>query len=295
LDEENTMSAAFEDIFHRSSDGLKLHARAYGEVSNKAPVVCIPGLTRNCRDFEDFAPWAAGLGRRVYAVDLRGRGQSDPNPEKQAYKLPAYVADMESLLLEVGAPRATFVGTSLGGLVTMALAARRPNAIAAAVLNDVGPSVARAGLKRIASYVGKSAPVTNWAEAAAFAKTINGAAFPNYDDARWMKVARRMFREAPDTTPVLDYDPRISVRASPLLIALTKPILWRAFKNLARRCPTLVLRGANSDILDSATLARMHRAAPALQSAEIPGVGHAPYLDEPESMRATGAFLSAQP
>lgn len=293
---EHATDATFADFAWRSRDGLDLYARDYGATENgRLPVICIPGLTRNSRDFETLAPWIAAQGRRVFAVDLRGRGRSayDSNPRR--YRPAVYADDMASLLKAIGAKQAVFIGTSLGGLTTMMIAARRPHLIGAAVLNDVGPHVAKAGLKRIAGYSGKNAPVRTWADAAAYAKRINGAALPHYGDADWDELARRLFKAGADGAPVLDYDLRVVSKAPGWLIALTEPLLWAACRKLARHAPLLVLRGATSDVLDQPTLRRMSGLRGNVSTAEVPGVGHAPTLDEPAAREALADFLRRVP
>jgi pimeloyl-ACP methyl ester carboxylesterase len=284
------------ELTWRSRDGLELYARDYGaRETERLPVICIPGLTRNSRDFETLAPWIAAQGRRVLAVDLRGRGRSAYDPKPRRYRPAVYANDMAALLKAIGARKAVFVGTSLGGLTTMMLAMRHPRLIGAAVLNDVGPRVAKAGLARIASYTGKSAPVGSWSDAAAYAKRINGAALPHLTDADWDVVARRLFRAGADGAPVLDYDLRVVSKTPGWLISLTEPLLWSACRKLARSGPLLVLRGATSDILDQPTLRRMSKLAPNVSATEIPDVGHAPSLDEPAARDALADFLARAP
>lgn len=277
----------------RSPDGLRLFARDHGAPTDRLPVVCIPGLTRNSRDFEDVAPWIAAQGRRVLAVDLRGRGLSEYDLKKR-YRPPIYAQDIAALLASIGSDKAIFIGTSLGGLVTTALAARQPDMIGAAVLNDVGPRIAKAGLKRISAYAGKTAPVETWDDAAAYVRRTNGAAFPSYKDADWMTVARRTFRDT-DGKPVLDYDPAIFSPPSPLVVRLLEPLMWGAFKRLAKAGPLLLVHGELTDVIDDRTIIRMKRAAPRLEVSAVPCVGHAPMLSEPTAREALAAFLSHAP
>lgn len=289
-----TRGASWVEHIWRSRDGLNLHARVYGDDRAKLPVVCIPGLTRNARDFEDVAPWIASQGRKVLAVDLRGRGQSDRDPNPRRYQPRVYAQDMAALLRSIGAKKAIFVGTSLGGVVIMALAASRPNILGGAVMNDVGPEVAKEGLARIQSYAGASAPVISWDEAAAYAKRINGAAFPDAPEEEWPVVARRLFREE-GGRPVLDYDPLIFRAPHPLAVWLARPLLWSAFRRLAARRPLLLVHGAITDILDTKTIARMKLAAPHMDVAAVPRVGHAPSLMEPAAREAMAAFFQRAP
>ncbi len=278
----------------RSRDGLTLFARVYGSPSEALPVICIPGLTRNSRDFEDVAPRIAEHGRQVYAVDLRGRGQSDRSQNPKTYAPVHYAEDMIALLASIGAPRALFVGTSLGGLVTMTLAMRQSALIGGAVLNDVGPRVGKAGLARIRGYAGKPFNVTTWEDAKDYVKRTNVAAFPDLDDSDWERFARRLFKEE-NGKVVLDYDPAIARSASPLAAFLSSMMLWPAFRRLAKCGPLMLVYGETSDILEPGTIQRMQRQAPAMTVVKVPGVGHAPQLDEPEAERAIKAFLQSAP
>jgi pimeloyl-ACP methyl ester carboxylesterase len=276
-----------------SHDGLSLFARDYPPAAGPArlPVIAIHGLTRNSADFDAVAPLLAGAGRRVLAVDVRGRGRSDRAPDPMTYQPPTYVQDVVALLKATGIERAVFLGTSMGGLITMGLAAVKPKAIAAAIINDVGPEVAKEGLARIAAYSGKPVDTPTWAAAAEYARTINAVAFPNYGDADWDAFARRIFREGPDGAPMLDYDPDIAV---PIRAAGQKalvPNLWPFFTRLARGRPTLVIRGGTSDLLSEEIAGKMKKRAPKMQYAEVPGVGHAPMLDEAEARAAIFEFL----
>ncbi len=277
-----------------SPDGLSLYARDYAPADGPArlPVIAIHGLTRNSADFDVIAALIAQSGRRVLAVDVRGRGQSDRAPDPMTYTPDVYARDVVALMEQLGIEKAVFLGTSMGGLITMALTAIKPRAIAAAILNDVGPELAPEGLARIAAYTGQPVVIETWADAAAYAKRINETALPHYTDADWAAFARRTFREGTEGAPFLDYDPDIS---APIKAAGAKaliPNLWPYFRALARKKPTLLLRGATSDLLSPAIVAKMRKAAPALAYAEVSGVGHAPMLDEAESRAAIFEFLA---
>ena len=277
----------------RGADGTSLMARDYAAQGGELglPVVCLHGLTRNSRDFEDLAPWIAALGRRVLAPDVRGRGRSGYAADPATYQPAVYAADVVAMLDALAIPRAVVVGTSMGGLIAMVLAAMAPQRIAAAALNDVGPQLAAAGLARIASYAGQAPAVADWADAAAYAKAVNGAAFPAYGPADWAAFSRRLFRDG-EEGPVPDYDPAIM---QPLVSAA--PVdLWPLFARLAEGGrPLLLLRGANSDVLEADAVAGMRQAAPQMAYAEVAGVGHAPMLDEPQARAALQAFLAAAP
>jgi pimeloyl-ACP methyl ester carboxylesterase len=289
ISEETAM--AFEDISWMSHDGLRLHARDYRGDADPSllPVICLHGLTRNARDFETIAPAIAATGRRVIAAEMRGRAGSDRDPDPSNYHFATYVDDVAALLDQLGTARAIFIGTSMGGMISIHLSAARPDLIAAVILNDIGPEIAPEGLVRIAAYIGKVAPVTNWQDAADYARTTNGAALPGYGAADWMRLARRLFRENAEGVPVLDYDPGIAGAKGPP--TGTAEDNWRMFEAMARACPVLLLRGAISDILSSEIADRMLAAAPSLRLVTVPGVGHAPVLDEPEALAAIELFL----
>ncbi|ADK99643.1 alpha/beta fold hydrolase [Brevundimonas subvibrioides] len=286
-------SNGFSERRWTSSDGLSLFARDYPGADGpaKLPVIAIHGLTRNSADFDAIAPLIARGGRRVLALDVRGRGRSDRATDPMTYQPPVYAKDVLALLEQAGIARAVFLGTSMGGLITMALAALKTRVVAAAILNDIGPQVSPEGLARIAAYSGQPVETPTWEAAAAYAKRINSVALPHYSDADWDAFARRTFREGTEGSPVLDYDPDIAVpirAAGPKALA---PNLWPYFRRLARKRPTLLIRGATSDLLGADIADRMKKAAPDMAYAEVPGVGHAPMLDEPEAKAAIFEFL----
>jgi len=277
-----------------SPDGLTLHARDYapGPASARLPVIAIHGLTRNSADFEVIAPLIAQSGRRVLAVDVRGRGGSDRAPDPMTYVPEVYARDVLALMAQAGIERAVFLGTSMGGLITMALTAQRSRAVAAAILNDIGPELAPEGLARLAAYSGQPVQIADWEDATAYARRINAVAFPDYAEADWQAFARRIFREGPAGAPILDYDPDIAVPIRQAGHKALVPNLWPAFRRLARRRPTLLVRGQASDLLTGPLAARMQKAAPELTAVEVPGVGHAPMLDEATARAAIFEFLA---
>jgi len=278
-----------------SHDGLNLFARDYPAASGEArlPVICLHGLTRNSRDFEEFAPRLAQSGRRFLVPDVRGRGLSDRDPSPLNYTPKTYARDILGLMDALGLARAVFVGTSMGGIVTMALAMIRTRAVAAAILNDVGPEIAPQGLARIMTYVGAAADISTWDDAAKYAQRTNGAAFPAYTQNDWEEFARRMFREGA-AGPELDYDPAITVALRPPGKVATR-LARLLFRKLARRRPTLLLRGALSDVITAEVAARMQRKAPGLIRVDVPNVGHAPTLMEPAAIGAIEDFLARIP
>jgi pimeloyl-ACP methyl ester carboxylesterase len=250
-------------------------------------------LTRNLRDFETVAPFIAAQGRRVFAMDMRGRGRSDRDPDWSRYRLDIYAADVVRVLDRLGITSAVFVGTSMGGIVSMAVAATAPGRVAAAVLNDIGPVIDPAGIARIMTYAGNVGPFESWDAIVATISKAQGAAYPGADGAFWHAFARRAARERADGKVEFDYDPR--VREALLRPPPGPPPDLKAIFAALKPVPVLVLRGAISDILSRDGVTAMREIKPDLEFAEIPGVGHAPTLDEPESRHALSAFLSRAP
>lgn len=291
------MTQTFADRRWTSADGLSLYARDYAAAAGpaKLPVIAIHGLTRNSADFDAIAPLIAQSGRRVLAVDIRGRGRSDRAPDPMTYQPATYAQDVLALLNQSGIERAVFLGTSMGGLITMALAAIRSKVIAGAILNDIGPEVAKEGLMRIAAYSGQPVDTPGWPEAAAYVKTINAVAFPHYTDADWDAFARRTFRIGTEGAPVLDYDPDIAVPIRAAGAKALVPNLWPMFNRLTRGRPVLLVRGETSDLLSAAIAAKMRKRAPKMDYVEVPGIGHAPMLDEAEVKAAIFPFLNELP
>ncbi len=284
----------FSALRYHGWDGLALAARDYAAAPGVArlPVICIHGLTRNAADFDELAPAVAAQGRRVLALDVRGRGDSSFDPEPQNYNNLTYAKDVIALTEQLGIERAIFIGTSMGGLITMTLGMQRLNLIAGAVLNDIGPILSTRGLDRIRSYVGKGGALASWDEAAGYVRKINLEAFPDNTDEDWLHWARRAFRTTPEGGFAPRYDPNIAVPISQGKLRPTSFSARWAFKRLARRRPTLLVRGTSSDLLEPEQLAYMRRNAPAMRYAEVPGIGHAPMLTEAPAFDAISDFLA---
>lgn len=275
-----------------SRDGLSLYARDYPPVGEAAglPVICLHGLTRNSADFEEIAPLIASWGRRVIAPDVRGRGRSGWDPRPANYQPRTYARDVVEMMAELKISRAIFIGTSMGGIITMTLMSLRPGAVAAAILNDVGPDVAPEGIARILSYAGKQAEIRNWDDAAEYVRWTSEVAYPAAGQVDWHLLARRVFRDG-EKGPVLDYDPAIGVNLAKPVSRLSQWLVRLLFRRLARGRPTMLIRGAISDIVDERIAARMQQAAPRMQRVDIAGVGHAPLLSEPAAVDAIAQFL----
>jgi pimeloyl-ACP methyl ester carboxylesterase len=284
--------SAPRDGYSHTRDGLRLFYRDYAGSSSRTPVLCLAGLTRNNKDFVSTAERLAPM-RRVIAPDQRGRGLSDRDPNWMHYNPAVYVEDMWGLLGSLGLKRVIVIGTSLGGLMAMLMAAWRPQALAGVVLNDVGPELDPRGADRIRNYVGRLPPVRNWDEALAQIKTVHQAALPDLSEEQWLAYARNSYREDKNGVPLFDADPKIgdAVRFMPTNVAFA---MWMAYAGL-NRIPTLLLRGARSDLLSEQTAARMRREKPDLKYVTIPNRGHAPLLNEPASIAAIDDFLATIP
>ena len=273
--------------YFESDDGLVLFYRDYAADRPGTPVLCLPGLTRNSRDFEDLAPHIC-VTRRVLAPDLRGRGFSARDPDWRNYHPATYVRDVFTLLDHAGIGRVIVIGTSLGGIIAMGMAAREPARLAGVVLNDIGPEIAPAGLARISAYTGRLPPVRSWEEAVAQTREIYGQWWPGLTDRQWLTMARRAYREGEDGIPRLDIDPAIGTALREAGPQRGNP--WAAFDAL-RDMPTLVLRGACSDVLSEETLAKMRQRKPDLVTVTVADRGHVPLLNEPESLDAIDQFV----
>ena len=281
----------YRDGYLTVRDGLRLHYRDYPGDSARPPLLCLPGLTRNARDFAGFAQRHSPRFRAI-VLEFRGRGESDPDPQPARYNPLTYSADVLELLDDLRLERAIFVGTSLGGLVTMTMAAMAPHRIAAAILNDVGPELGQAGLDRIQSYVGKDVRFASWEAAAAGIAANQAHAFPTYGPADWLATARRHCRER-DGEIVLDYDMAIG-DAFKTAGPVPTIDMWPLFAALAQK-PLLVVRGAKSELLSTDVFEKMRHAAPNAGFVEVADVGHAPMLDEPDAAAAIAAFLDSLP
>ncbi len=284
-------AATFTSRYYMSPDGLRLHYRDYAGPPN-APftVVCIPGLTRNARDFDELAPHLAKT-YRVICAELRGRGLSEYAKDPATYVPPVYVRDIAALIKSTGLAQVALLGTSLGGVVAMVLGGVFSAKILGIVLNDIGPEVNQAGLDRIASYLGKTKPIHTWDDAAEAMQMLDGLIYPDYQQADWHKMARRRFIQAEDGTFRPDYDLNIS---KPFAGSAAATNLWPYFLGM-RHVPALAIRGETSDLLTAAVFGRMKQEVPTLRQVVVPKHGHAPYLDEPEALEAIDGFLTQLP
>jgi pimeloyl-ACP methyl ester carboxylesterase len=285
-----------ESFFFTSADGLKLHALAAGpQQSRGLPVICLAGLARTSEDFRELIEalaFDADTPRRVTALDARGRGRSNHDPNHANYSVPIELADVITLLEATGTERAIFIGTSRGGILTLALATVRRQVIAGAVLNDIGPVVEMAGLLRIKGYVGRLPAPRSYAEAAGILQRTMGTQFPAFGQADWTDFARRTWHDrSADGTLEPRYDRNLARALASVDAAQPPPALWQQFDALAST-PLMVVRGEHSDILSPATVAAMRARRPDLDVLEVKGQGHAPLLTRGDTIEPIRAFAA---
>ncbi len=282
---------AIEDIYFRVRDGLKLHVKSYKAAQPTGrPVLCLPGLTRNGRDFHDLALHLStntSHSRDVFTFDYRGRGLSQWDSDWKNYNVITETLDVLDFMTSIGLHDAAIIGTSRGGLISMFMAALQPTSIGSIILNDIGPVVETDGIMRIAGYVGLIPLPRDWTEAVTIIKQGNRRNFPNIKDEEWAIVARQWYNEKNDR-PSCGYDPKLKNTLS--VLDGPMPELWPQFEAL-KRVPLLVLRGENSDILSNATVEEMHRHHPAIRSRLIAKQGHAPLLRDKDTMEDIAQFL----
>lgn len=282
---------AWNDIYLTSRDGLRLYGRHYptSGPSLRRRALCLAGLTRNSRDFHDLAIALTESGRDVYTLDSRGRGLSERDREWKNYTVLVELNDALDFMTTKGLTDAAVVGTSRGGLIAMLMAAVRPCALGAVVLNDVGPVIEREGLSRIAAYIGRIPLPATWDEATALVREMSERQFPAVPSVQWAEVARAWFNEDKSVLPAPGYDRELSRAMSVMDGPL--PSLWPQFEALAR-VPVLAIRGANSDLLSEATLNEMGTRHARFATLTVAGQGHAPLLKDTDSIAAIADFLA---
>lgn len=279
------------DLFVSAQDGLRLYVRDYGPRNGPAlPVVCLPGLARTVADFDALGPALANgqPPRRVIAIDSRGRGQSDYDPNPANYNLAVELGDVASVLTALEIGPAIFLGSSRGGLLTMLLAVAHPTAVAGAILHDIGPVIDPKGLARIKSYVGKLPQPRDFDEGAVILRRLFSGQFPKVTDLQWRAAAERTWK-AERGRLVPTYDVRLARTLAEIDIERPLPAMWNEFDAL-KRVPVLVIRGANSDILAAATVAAMRERHPGLEAIEVADQGHVPLLDDAALIARIAAF-----
>jgi pimeloyl-ACP methyl ester carboxylesterase len=287
------MPGEFISTFISAPDGLRLHARCYGSRSARAlPVICLPGLTRTAADFDALAPALAdgNAGPRwVVALDYRGRGESDYDRDPANYNFHVELTDVLAVVTALDTLPAVFIGTSRGGILTMLLAVARPTAIAGAVLNDIGPVIEPQGLMRIKGYVGKLPQPRTFEEAAEILRRLFDAQFPKLTAADWLASAQRAFKQQ-NGALLPTYDVALAKTMEGVDLEKPLPPLWKEFDALAAT-PLMVIRGANSDLLSSATVEAMRARRQDMETLEVPDQGHAPLLAEPDTTARIVEFV----
>lgn len=292
------MSHAADGFVERrfsAPDGLMLSARIYGEHNGdggRLPVICLPGLSRNARDFHELALYLSREGarpRKVIAFDYRGRGRSDRDRNWRNYDVAIETADILAGLTTLGIERAAFVVTSRGGLIVFSLAGSRPTVLGPIVFNDVGPELGGAALAQIRAFMERAPRPKDWADAVAIVKTANAHAFPALMEADWERWARAIYREA-DGRLVADFDPHLLKTLKDIDFGKPLPVFWAQFAGL-RTLPLLTIRGGNSALLSQATLERMAREHEGMKSHVVAGQGHAPMLDTAGLPGLIGGFI----
>ncbi|MBA3448474.1 MAG: alpha/beta hydrolase [Pseudaminobacter sp.] len=285
----------FFDFHYSAPDGLRLHARIYGTgIEGPLPVVCLPGLTRNARDFHDLALFLshdAKHPRKVIAFDYRGRGGSDYDADWRNYTVATEAGDIIAGMVALGIEHGAFVGTSRGGLIVHALAAMRPAALTAVVLNDIGPVVEGAGLAHIRAYLERAPAPKSFAEAVAIQRATHGQAFSALADADWKRLVRALYREE-NGRPVADFDPALLKTIIGMDLNKPVPVLWPQFQGLCG-APLLAIRGENSKLLSAQTLEEMARRHPRIQTITVEGQGHAPMLETGDLPARIASFIEA--
>lgn len=281
--------ATWTDGYWWSNDALRLHYRDYPGREDRPPILCLPGLTRNARDFADVADRLSGEWRLI-CPEMRGRGESAYAKDSLTYVPLTYLQDIEALIAQLKLDRIVLIGTSLGGLLTMFLGGTGHARIAGAVLNDIGPVIEPAGLDRIRSYVGKSASWPTWLHAARAIAINNAEVYPDYGLEDWIAHAKRLCRLTEKGRIVYDYDMKI---AEPFRLPGGEAgvDLWPAFDSL-KTVPMALVRGERSDILSDATAREMVKRHRGLDYVTVPRTGHAPTLTEPVAVAAIDRMLA---
>jgi pimeloyl-ACP methyl ester carboxylesterase len=291
----NDRELGFEHLYFTARDGLRLHARHYPAGRPRGtPVLCLPGLTRNAKDFHRLALHLSspeGGGRDVYAVDYRGRGLSNWAEDSKSYTVHTECIDVLDFMTLTGLERAHVIGTSRGGLIAMVMALMRPAALASVTLNDIGPVIERDGLVRIIGYVGRVPLPADWTEAQKLVADINRVQFPRVSDAEWLEVAHAWFNDD-NGLPTPGYDPKLADAISMTSFEDGIPTMWPQFEALTNR-PLLAIRGETSDILSAHTHAAMAARHPGMESLVVPQQGHAPLLRDEPTLAAIAVFLAA--
>lgn len=282
------------DRFIVSHDGLRLHARDYGDpLSSWTPVMCLPGLTRSHRDFHDLAHHLSGhrhRPRRVVCPNYRGRARSQWDDNVENYNPFIEMGDVYTVMAALGIPRAVIVGASRGGIIGMFMATDRPGCVAGLVLVDIGPVIEPLGLARIKSYVGRIPPPNDWDDAAEILRRLHGSCFPSWHQADWRQFAQLTFRDD-DGTPAGDYDPKLSETLAGIEFDRPVPDMWQEFDALVAT-RLMVVRGENSDLLSQETMSAMAERHPQMDAVTVAGEGHCPLIRGGQLLNRISSFIT---
>lgn len=280
-------------VYFSASDGLRLHAVEYGHRNRDAvPVICLPGFSRNARDFERLAIYLsedAAPKRRVICFDYRGRGLSAHDRNWTNYNVVTEAEDVLAGMAALDISHAAIIGTSRGGLIAMALSAMRPGAMRAVVLNDIGPVIEGDGLAAIRAMMTQAPRPKNWDDAIAIQKTAMGKAYPAFTEADWAFEAHAKYRQTRKKIRP-DYDPDLAKTLSAIDFGDPLPTLWPQFAGL-RALPVMLLRGEHSTVLSKKTVEEMVLRHPDMQVMDIAGQGHPPLIHTAGIPQAIEAFL----
>lgn len=289
-----TQNKSFQEKYYTSQDGLKLYYRDFkSEKSDKTPLLCLHGLTRNSKDFDKFARHFS-TNRRVISLDIRGRGKSEYDPDYRNYQIPVYAQDILTFLELEELDQVIAVGTSMGGLISMTIGAIKPDVFKAIILNDIGPEINPEGIKRISGYVGNGIILQDWQQAIGGVKIMCGNLFPDYNAEDWERFTRNTFVKQKDGSIIADYDQAIGTAMRENAENTVPVDLWPLFSGLGQ-IPIMTLRGENSDILSSRTLEKMSREHPKFTKVTIPNRAHTPDLCEDISLREIDMFINQLP
>lgn len=288
------MSDQFHDVFCQSADGLKIHAKTIGPQTGAAlPVLCLPGLTRTADDFDVIARALASAPapRRVVAIDYRGRGLSDYDPDPAKYAVPMEMGDVLAVAASLGVSRAILLGTSRGGLISMGLAAAQPQLLAGVILNDIGPALEIGGLMKIKGYITDPPERATWDDAERGLRELFGSVFPTLDAAGWAAWTRRAFREKAGGGLERTYDVRLAKTLDSVTAETPLPEIWELFDKLAS-LPVMLVHGGLSDLLSPRVIQTMATRHPDMDVVEVPDEGHAPLLADKPTVDRIVAFCA---
>lgn len=291
---KNPIKKIAREFSCQTTDGLTIRGYDYGDrLSNKVPIVCLPGLTRSTRDFEAIAEHLSGdeqSPRRILTLDYRGRGRSDYDKKWKNYNVLVEAQDVLNAIVAAGLKDVAILGTSRGGIIAMLLGSMRPGILSGVILHDIGPTVDLAGLLKIKNYISHIRSPKDWLEAASMLKTVHQRRFPKFKEKDWKALAHLTFKNK-NHLPAIDFDPKLVKTLESISADDPPPNLWPQFMSL-RSIPLLVIKGALSDLLTQETFEDMDRAHPTMRSVIVPDEGHVPSLMNEEVLTEIKALMA---